>query len=150
MGAAGGPALSLAAVGLTAAGTISKGFGTKAADDYQAARLDRAAQYGELAAAQTGAQMTERLVHTLGTIDTMTAAGHVDPTSPTTAAVRDFAEYQGTRAKTITVDNLLEDARQKESDAAYLREAGSFALGTSFLSAGAQVAAGLGNAFKVA
>jgi hypothetical protein len=57
--------------------------------------------------------------------------------------VRDYAEYQGTRAKDITVDNLLEDARQKEADADYLRQAGSYALGTSFLGAGADIFGGL-------
>lgn len=142
MGAA-GPALSIAAVGLSAAGDISKGFGQKAADEYQAARLDRAAQYGELQASQVGAQLTEKLNVTLGNIDTISAAAHLDPTSPSTAAYRDYQEYQGTRAKEITVDSLLSDARQKESDAAYLREAGSFALGTSFLSAGGDILKGL-------
>jgi len=141
-GGSGPSILSLASAGLSAYGTILKGQGEQAADEYKAQSLERAAQVGTVKAAQTGAQLTERLNNTLGNIDAVRAAAHADPTSPTGAAIRDTAEYQGTREKTITVDNILEQTAQDESDAAYLRSAGKYALLTSDISA----AAGIGKA----
>ena len=98
---------SLLTLAFQAGGDVLKGIGGQQADEYQAARAERAAQYGKLAAAQTSAQMTERLVATLGHIDAVQAARHVDPTSPSAVAVREHEEYVGGRAKTIAVDNLL-------------------------------------------
>lgn len=133
-GAAG---LSIASAGLSAYSTVLKGEGTQAADEYQAQSLERAANVGKVKAAQTGAQMTEQLNNTLGRIDAVRAAAHDDPTSPTGAAIRDTAEYQGNRQKSITVDNILEQANQDTADAAYLRAAGKYALSTSEVGAAA-------------
>lgn len=140
--AAGG--LSLASAGLSAYSTVLQGQATQTADDYKAESLTRAANVGITKAAQTGAQLSERLNNTLGNIDAVRAASHDDPTSPTGAAIRDLAEYQGDRTKTISVDNILEQSTQDTSDAAYLESAGKYALLTSDISAAAGAAGTLG------
>jgi hypothetical protein len=145
MGAAAAPiagATSIASMGLGAVGSYYRGKGTEAADEYKAASLERSAQYGRLAAAQTGAQDTEKLDTTLASIDSIRAAAHADPTSPTGAAVRDTEEYIGTRSRNIAVLNLQAQADQETSDADYLRKAGKFALGMGELGALASLAGG--------
>jgi hypothetical protein len=141
-------ALSLAQIGFKAFGDVEKGMGTQAADEYQAVWLERAAEYGRLLAKQAGAQMTERLVATLDHIDAVQSARHVDLTSPSAVAVREHEEFVGERAKTIEGDKLLAQSQQDEADAAYLRQAGSFALLIGKVSAGADIAGGLAEAFK--
>lgn len=120
--------LSLASLGLTAAAQGVAAQGTSTADLYKAEQLDEAAQYGELKAVQTNAQMTRNLSMTLGHIDAVRAASHTDPTSPTGAAVRDFVEQTGTEQKNITVDSIEQQARMDESNAQYMRQASSQAL----------------------
>ena len=147
MGAAVAPiaaAASFASVGLSAYGSYEKGKGEQAADQYQASRLERAAQYGKVQAAQTGAQGLENLNLTLDNIDAVRAAGNVDPSSPTTAALRARTTYLGERDTNIRVGNILAQANQDVSDAAYLRSAGEYALGMGRLSAMATVAKGVG------
>jgi hypothetical protein len=80
MGSSAGPASSIVGAGLSAYANIEKAMGTKQADEYQAAELDRAAEYGRLKATQTSAQMTQKLNQTLGNIDVIRAAAHDDPT----------------------------------------------------------------------
>jgi hypothetical protein len=135
--AAGAGGLSIASAGLSAYSTVLKGEGTQAADEYQAESLTRAANVGTTKAAQTGAQLTQRLNNTLGNIDAVRAAMHTDPSSPTGAAIRDTAESYGDTQKAITVDNILEQSNQDTSDAAYLRAAGAYALQTSEVGAAA-------------
>jgi hypothetical protein len=117
----------LGAVGAVVGG-VMQGQATKSADEYKAGMLDRAAQYGELKATQTNAQMTNNLNITLGNIDAVRAAAHTDPTSPTGAAVRDYTEGTGTERKNIDVDSILAQSQEDEANAAYLRKAGSDAL----------------------
>lgn len=149
MGGAAAGGLSIASAGLSAYSTVLKGEGTQAADEYQAASLERAANVGKVKAEQTAGQMTEQLNNTLGRIDAVRAAAHADPTSPTGAAIRDTAEYQGGRQETITVDNILEQSNRDTADAAYLRAAGKYALQTSYVGAAAGFlgAAGKSSAF---
>lgn len=138
MGAAAGPlagVTSIASAGfaLEASSEKAKGVelqaqGVNAGNQFQAAELDRAAEYGDLKADQTGTTMTQRLNMTLGNIDAIRAASHTDPTSPSGAAYRNQQEDIGTKQTTTTVNNILADARQKEADAAYLRVAGANAL----------------------
>ena len=134
---------SLASAGLSAASTIEKGKGQKAAGDYQAARDEQAAEYGRTKAAQTDAQARENLNVTLGNIDAVRAAAGVDPSSPTTAALRDRTSMLGDRARSIQVDNILAQSMQDQNDAAYMRSAGSYAMSMADLSAGATVAGGI-------
>jgi hypothetical protein len=129
--------LSLASMGLSAFSSIMQGEGVSAADTYKAETLDRAAQYGELTATQTNAQMTRNLNITLGNIDAVRAASHDDPTSPTGAALRDTTEALGTERKNIAVDSITAQAQEDEANAAYLREASSAALLSGDLTAGA-------------
>jgi hypothetical protein len=147
MAAAAAP-LSIAGIGLSAFGALEKGAATQAADQYQAEKLERAAAIGRVQAAQTSAQMTEKLNNTLGNIDAVRAAAHDDPTSPTGAAIRDLTEDRGNRAKSITVDNILEQVDQDTADAAYERSAGQYALLGGGLGAGADIFKGLGSVFK--
>lgn len=136
MGPAAGAA-SLVSAGLSAYSSISSAKGTQAADDAQADRLERAAAYGKTAAVQTGAQYTEELNTILGNIDTIRTAGNVDPSSPTSVAIRDRQTYLGERQKNIAVENILAQAEQNESDAAYMRKAGTFALKMGYVGAAA-------------
>lgn len=128
MGQVAGPAAAIAGAGLAAGSTLMKAEGTQAADEYQAAELERAAEYGKLKAAQTFGQLTQRLNQTLGNIDSIRMAAHNDPTSPTGAAYRDFQESVGENQRSIETNSLLAQARRQESDAAYLRWAGGQAL----------------------
>jgi hypothetical protein len=135
---------SIGAMGLSAYGSYEKGKGEQAADEYKAQSLERAAEVGRVKAAQTGAQMTEKLNQTLGNIDAVRAAAHDDPTSPTGAAIRDLTEARGERAKSITVDNILEQVDQDTADAAYMRTAGQYALLSGEVGAGGTVLGGIG------
>jgi hypothetical protein len=149
MGAAAGPvggAMSIASVGLSAFSSIEKAKGIKSADEFQAAELDRASQYGELKAVQTGGQMTQRLNQTLGNIDVIRAASHDDPTSPSGVAYRGMQEDIGDTQKSITVENILSQSKQQEADAAYLRVAGSNALLAGNIGAFGQILGGVGSA----
>lgn len=130
MGAAAAPIAAgsaIASAGLSAYGSILKGKAEEAAATYKAERLERSAKIGRVAAEETDVQMTENLNIQLGNIDATRAAMHDDPTSPTGAAVRDYASRVGLRARTIAVENILSQAEQDEADAAYLRQAGKFA-----------------------
>jgi hypothetical protein len=72
------------------------------------------------------------------------ASMHADPSSPTGAAIRDLAEFQGDRQKSITVDNILEQIDQDTSDAAYMRTASKYAVLGADIGAAAGVGQGLG------
>lgn len=120
--------MTLASVGFQAAGQGMAAQGQSTADLYKAEQLQQAAEYGELKATQTNAQMTRNLVNTLGNIDAVRAAAHTDPTSPTGAQVRQAAEEQLMEQKNITVANITRQAQMDESNAAYLRKASSDAL----------------------
>jgi hypothetical protein len=144
MGAAGGAsALSLASMGLSAAGSLMTGFGKSTADTFQAEMLDRQAQYKGLEAAQTNAQMIRNLGITLGNIDAVRAASHDNPASPTGAAVRDYTEQVGTEQKNIKVDSIMAQAQMDEANAAYLRNASSVALLSGGIDAGAGILKGI-------
>jgi hypothetical protein len=133
----------LGAMGLNAYGSYMKGAGTKAADEYKAASLERSASYGRLKAAETSGQLLEHENETLGNIDAIRAAAHTDPSSPTGAAVKDTQEYLGNRARSIAVLNIQAQTDQEEADADYLRKAGKFAMGMGELGAAASIFSGV-------
>jgi hypothetical protein len=139
--AAGGT--SLASIGLSAYSTILQSQGTASADEFQATKLESAATYGDLKAAQTSGQMTRSLNQTLGNIDAVHAAANTDPNSPTGAAFRDNQEQIGTDQKNITVDSILAQSTQDRNDAAYYRSAASAALFAGDISAGAGIVGGI-------
>ncbi len=137
---------SIASAGLSAYSDILKGQGTQAAFDYKAASLENAAKRGQVAAVQTGAKETIGLDNTLAMIDSVRAAAHADPTSPTGAAIRDWNEQLGLSKKAIDVDNIMAQSRQELDDAAYLRSAGKTALLGGELSAGSDLLSALSKA----
>jgi hypothetical protein len=150
MGAAAAGGMSLAGIGFKMYGDYLSSRGAAAGDVYKAEVLEQQAQYGELKATQTNAQMTRNLAITLGHIDAVRAAAHTDPTSPTGVAVRGMAEEIGTEKKGIAVENIMQQARMDEANAAYLRTAASNALlagnvsmASEFFTAGAGIAANI-------
>ncbi|MDI3563564.1 hypothetical protein [Bradyrhizobium sp. Arg816] len=117
--------------------------GTATADEYQAAKLENAAKYGELKAVQTGGQMARSLNNTLGNIEAVRAAAHADPNSPTGAAILDDQEGIGTEQRLTTVNSILAQANQDKSDAAYYKSAADHALFAGEISAAAGIAKGI-------
>jgi hypothetical protein len=144
MGAAAAGPVSLAAMGFNMGSSLLRGVGEMQGDQYQAARLKRAAEYGRVKAAQTSAQLTEQLNQTLGNIDVVRAAARTDPTSPTGAAYRDFEEALGERRRGIAVGNINAQVLQDEADASYMRRAGTYALLGGALGAGGDLTKALG------
>ena len=134
---------SLMSIGLSAYSTILQSQGVAAANEFQAAKLEQAAVYGELKAVQTGAAMTRSLNQTLGNIDAVRAAANTDPTSPTGNAFRENQEQLGEDQKTTTVNSILAQASQQRSDAAYYKSAASDALFAGKISAAAGIAKGI-------
>lgn len=142
-----GGAASIASLGFQAEGTIMKGEGTQSADYFQAAQAERAAEFGKLQASLTDTTMREKLNTTLGNIDTIRAAGNVDPSSPTTMAIEDWNRTLSDRQRTASV---LTTEAQSESDlasAAYLRKTGDFALTQAKVGATAGILGGIAKAF---
>ena len=124
--AAGG--MSMAAIGFKVLGDYTSSRAEAGAEKNKAELFEQQAQYGELKAKQTNAQMTRNLAITLGHVDAVRAAAHLDPTSPTGAAVRGEMEAQGEMRKGITVENILQQTRMDEANAAYARSQASNAL----------------------
>lgn len=151
MGAAAAPAaagLSLASMGLKVFGDYEASRGTAAGDQYRAAEMQRAAEYGELKAKQTNAEMTRNLAISLGHLDALRAASHTDPSDPTNSAVRQFESNVGTQQKNIKVASIEAQVKQDEADAAYLRYAGSQALLAGDISMASDVVGGASGAIS--
>lgn len=136
MGAAAAAAASVASLGLTVAGDITKGSGTQAADDFQADRLQRAAAFGETQANLTDATMREQLNVTLGNIEAVRGAAGIDPTSPTTAALMDQSSNRSDLQRLAAVGSIKSQNAEDLASADYLRKAGDFAVTQSYLTAG--------------
>ena len=120
--------MSLAATGFKMLGDYTSSRAEAGAEVYKSELLEQQAEYGRLKATQTNAQMTRNLAISLGHLDAVRSAMHVDPMSPTGAAVRGEMEATGTERKEITVENILQQARMDEANAAYMRSAASNAL----------------------
>jgi hypothetical protein len=144
--AQGASGLSIAGAGLGAYGDILKGQGTAAGDTFKANMLEVNAQRGQVAAVETGADLSTRLTQTIGNIDAMQSAAHTDITSPTAAAVRDTQEQRGLTQKSIAVDQIMAQSQQEEAEAAYLRSAGKTALLSGEIGAGADILGAVGKA----
>jgi hypothetical protein len=138
----------LAGTGFAMYSDYLKYKGESAADVFKAQQLEEQAQYGELKAVQTNAQMTRNLAISLAHIDAVRAASLTDPTSPTGAAVRGTIEERGTEAKDITVENILQQSRMDEANAAYYRSAASNALLAGDISMLGTFAQGVSGAFR--
>lgn len=137
----GGPAavLSLAATGLSAAGSVASGVGQSQAMGYEAQMSERAAQYGEIKAQQTSQQMTDRLTQTLGNISAVRASANVGE-SPTGDAIRNYNELLGDRDRTQAVSNIMAQNQQDLLDAKFYNSMGSSALIGGYLGGFGQMA----------
>jgi hypothetical protein len=145
MGAAAGPigsGTSIAALGLSAAGTLMKGQGTKAADEFQAAQAEEAAKFGRLQADLGDTTAREKLVHTIGNIEAIRAAAKTDLTSPTEGAVEDWQRTLSERQRLASDVTLRTQAAVEDASAAYLRKAGDYAVTQSYLQAAAGILGG--------
>ncbi len=134
---------SIASIGMSVAGDITKGKATQAADEFQADRATRAAQFGEMQATLTDTTDRENLNTTLGNIEAIRSAAHIDPTSPTTAALMDRSEQLSNRQRMAAVGSIKAQNAEDLASADYLRKAGDFAVTQSYLSAGTDIAKGL-------
>lgn len=132
-------AASIASLGLGVFSSITKGQGTKAADDFQAAKAERAAAFGKLQAGQTDAVMREQLNTTISNIDVIRSASRVDPSSPTTAAIEARDSMVANRQRQTALLNINSQVSEDEASAAYLRKAGDYAVSQSYLDAGIKV-----------
>jgi len=147
MGTAAAGAASIGSLALTATGDIMKGSATQAADNFQADRAERAAQFGQTQAALTDTTMRENLNTTLGNIEAVRAAANADPNSPTGVAMLDRSTQLGERQRMAAVGSINSQVAEDKASADYLRKAGDFAVTQSYISAGSDIASGL---FKAA
>lgn len=138
---------SIASLGLTVASDITKGNATQAADNFQAARAERAAEFGEIQANLTDATARENLNTTLGNIEAIRVAAGIDPTSPTTAAILDQNTQRSDRARMAAVGSIRAQGEEDRASADYLRKAGDFAVTQSYLTAATDVASGVSKGF---
>jgi len=137
-----GPA-SVASLALTAASDVTKGSSTQASDDFQADRATRAAQFGEVQANLTDATMRQNLNTTIGNIETIRAAGNIDPSSPTSAALLEQNERRSDSQRMAAVGSIRSQDEEDMASADYLRKAGNFAVTQSYLAAGSDIAGGV-------
>lgn len=135
---------AIGGLALDAAGSIFKGQGEKASQEYLAARDRRAAELGRIKADQTDAGMREELNTTLANIDVIRAAAGTDPLSPTGLAIRENERRIGDRDRRIRVSNINEQAADDDASAEYRRYVGKTALTGSYISAGSKLLSGIG------
>jgi hypothetical protein len=131
--------LSIASLGLSTLSTLMEGQGKKSGFEFQADKAERAAEFGRLQSRLTDTTMRQQLNTTLGNIDAIRGAANIDPTSPTTSAIRDWNQKVGDTQRVAKVMSINAQADEDEASAKYLREAGDFALKTSYLKAGANL-----------
>lgn len=143
MGMAGGVA-SLAGAGFSAMGQEEQAKGQKAAYDYQSQVEAREANVSKVQGEQTIAQMTGKLNQALGNIDTVRAAGHDDPTSPTGASIRDTTEYLGDMDKTTASDYYFNEQQIHEDNSKFDLAAGQYAMKAGQMAALGTMIGGLG------
>lgn len=150
---------SIAGVGFKAAGNIMQGKAAQSAAEaaaskaeYDAARTERAAEFGRIKADQTDAHLREELAVTLHNIDAVRAASGVDPTSPTGQAIKDNETYISDRSRFSQITSIRLQAEEDEraagysrSLATYQRAVGKQALKMGYLNAAGTVIGGIGS-----
>ena len=149
---------SIAGVGFKAYGQVAQGKAAQSAAEaaasraeYDAARTERAAEFGRIKADQTDAHLREELAVTLHNIDAVRAASGVDPTSPTGQAIKDNETYISDRSRFNQITSIRLQAEEDEraagysrSLATYQRAVGKQALKLGYLNAAGTVIGGLG------
>jgi hypothetical protein len=161
--AAGAAGTSIAGLGLSAYSSVLGGeakkeeLGFQASQyDMQAQRAKRAADFGRMQAGLTDTVARENLNTTLGNIEVIRAAAHVDPTSPTTAAIESFETMKSDRARTAALTTINAQVAEDEASAAYLKQAQTYALSAGetaekmgWLSGAATLLGGLGKTWQL-
>lgn len=133
-------------IGLSAYSDVEKGAATQASDEFQADKATEAAKFGRLQASLTDTAALEKMNTQLGNIDAIRAAGHIDPTSPTTQAVEDWQSQIMNRQRLAAVGTLNTQAATDDASATYLRQSGQYAQSQGYLNAGIDVVGGIGKA----
>lgn len=128
--------------------SVLKGQGEQAAAEYKAAQADRAAEYGRLQADLTSTNYREKLNTTLGNIDVIRAAAHIDPSSPTTAAIREREGMISDRQRDAAVLTQRAQAADDDASAEFLRRSGGFSSRMGWLGGGIKVASGLAKGLR--
>jgi hypothetical protein len=134
---AAGP-LSLAATGLSVAGTLfqgrtnarnaeTQGNMTGMSDAYRAASLEREASFGEIKAAQADVFLRDNQEAALANIRAVRASAGAS-SSPTEAAILSRAEAVGDTARTQKIANINEQVQADRDAAAFYSAAGLSAI----------------------
>jgi hypothetical protein len=126
-------AASIGSLALDAGSSIAKGQGEQASQEWLAQRDERAAQLGRIKADQTDAVRREELNSVLANIDVIRAASSIDPTSPTTAAIKQHETEISDRNRMIEVGSIRAQANEDELSAKYRRSVGQNALMMGYL-----------------
>lgn len=152
---------SVASAGFGAASSIATGYGNKAASDQaaqkamlDAARAERAAEFGRIQADQTDAHLREELNITLSNIDATRASSGIAPGSPTGEALKNEETRISDRSRRTKVASIRMQAAEDEltagydrSVATYQRSVGRSAVTMGYLGAGAKIAGGIAQAY---
>lgn len=101
---------------------------TSAQDTFQGERAKRAAEFGKAQATATDLTMRDQLDQMLGNIDVIRAAGHADPTSPTSAAIKGYETDKSDRQRTAALVSLRSQVAEDEASADFFKQAAGFAL----------------------
>lgn len=144
------PVLSLAATGLSAAGSMVGAEGQAKSDEFAAQQAELASQYGTIKAAQTGTAMTRNMTSMLGHIAAVRASAGADARSPTTAAIQGRQEEIATTERGIQVGNIEAQAREDQLSSKMYTDAAGRALTGGLLGAAGAGLKGIGGAFQSA
>ena len=142
------PVLSLAATGLSAGSSLMGAQGQAKGDEFEAQKAEENAQYGRIAAAQTGEAMTRNMTKMLGHLAAIRASAGADIRSPTTAALMANQEGIGERDRAIKMGNIFAQVRSDQQASSMYTDMASRALMGGYLGAAGSLIGGLGGAFK--
>lgn len=137
-------------IGLSAYSDVEKGAATQSSDEFQADKATQNAQFGRLQADLNDTTAREKLNTTLGNIDAIRAAAHVDPTSPTTGAVEQWQTEISERQRLATSGTLRTQAATDDASATYLRQSGQYAQSQGYLNAGIDILGGVAKGLTAA
>lgn len=137
---------AISGMALDAGSKIYKAHGEQAGQEFMAERDKRAAEIGRLRADQTDVHDREQLNTTLANLDAVRAAANIDPSSPTTAALKAEETRVSDRERMTKVANLRAQAEEDDLTARYRHKVGKQALIGGYLGAASSIGKGLGSA----
>lgn len=140
-------ALSIAGAGFKAVGSVAKGYGDKAASDFEAERATRAVELGRIKADQTDATMREELSTQLANIDAIRSSANVVTDSPTGMAVKARETELSDRERKTRLLNIRSQVASDEAAATFKRRSGNLSLAMGYIGAGAELGGGIGAAY---